>query len=196
MRRPSSTEIDITGVERPKKTGTSPKGTKTQLRRESERAASARYRLANRDKVLAAGRLRAAQRRSRLWDDDDAKRRAREASARYRSREHETLALKQRQRSASPRSCQPLPTAANQVHYPEIPAPCMAMRAEVLQDWAAKFVAKRRATAAAAPMHATGNLTGPASRPRPPSRPPSPRSPSPSPDEYEAGAEADDEGDY
>ncbi|KAJ7166439.1 hypothetical protein C8R43DRAFT_1122003 [Mycena crocata] len=60
-----------------------------------QREASARYREKNREKVLEAGRVRAAKRRARGLSSDRA--RAREASARYRQEHREELALKQRQ---------------------------------------------------------------------------------------------------
>ncbi|KAJ7367230.1 hypothetical protein DFH08DRAFT_949203 [Mycena albidolilacea] len=66
-------------------------------RLESGRAASQCYCEKNRDKVLEAGRLRAAARRMRQQDNPKAKARAREASARYRERNCEELALQQRQ---------------------------------------------------------------------------------------------------
>ncbi|KAJ7164570.1 hypothetical protein C8R43DRAFT_1122451 [Mycena crocata] len=59
-----------------------------------QREASARYRERNRDKVLEAGRVRAANRRARGLSSDRV--RAREASARYRDRNRAELAQKQR----------------------------------------------------------------------------------------------------
>ncbi|KAJ7094437.1 hypothetical protein B0H15DRAFT_946854 [Mycena belliarum] len=63
---------------------------------ESRRVASAKYRDEHREKVLEAGRVRAARRRAALKDDEVAKAKAREASARYRAQHREELALKQR----------------------------------------------------------------------------------------------------
>ncbi|KAJ7734856.1 hypothetical protein B0H16DRAFT_1467406 [Mycena metata] len=65
--------------------------------RVAHRAASARYRDKNRERLLVEDRLRAARRRAEHRDDPDARARAREASARYRSRNREQLALKQRE---------------------------------------------------------------------------------------------------
>ncbi|KAJ6621292.1 hypothetical protein B0H10DRAFT_2215226 [Mycena sp. CBHHK59/15] len=72
-------------------------------RRESRRAASARYRECHRSEVLEAGRIRAAQRRAYLASlspgdpaREAARLKAREASARYHAENRELLALKQR----------------------------------------------------------------------------------------------------
>ncbi|KAJ6630399.1 hypothetical protein B0H10DRAFT_1939158 [Mycena sp. CBHHK59/15] len=73
-----------------------PEARKLERVHESRRAASARYRDKHRPKVLEAGRICAARRRSTLKDDEDAKARARAASARYRSENRDELALKQR----------------------------------------------------------------------------------------------------
>ncbi|KAJ7715349.1 hypothetical protein B0H16DRAFT_1477503 [Mycena metata] len=84
----------------PKTSKTTPKPKTTiQLRRRrvAHRAASARYREKNREKVLEADRIRAAERRCAERNDQDARARAREASARYRAQNRETLASKQRE---------------------------------------------------------------------------------------------------
>ncbi|KAF8126857.1 hypothetical protein K438DRAFT_2001198 [Mycena galopus ATCC 62051] len=72
-------------------------------KKESRRAASARYRLRHREAVLQAGRERAARRRAHLrtlkpghQDLEAARSRAREASARYRAQNRDALAVKQR----------------------------------------------------------------------------------------------------
>ncbi|KAF8137812.1 hypothetical protein K438DRAFT_1996669 [Mycena galopus ATCC 62051] len=72
-------------------------------KKESRRAASARYRLRNREAVLQAGRERASRRCAHLrtlkpghQDLEAAHSRAREASARYRAQNRDALTVKQR----------------------------------------------------------------------------------------------------
>ncbi|KAF8215247.1 hypothetical protein K438DRAFT_1749312 [Mycena galopus ATCC 62051] len=210
MHGPSSTAIGNAGPVRANKSATSPGAVgKKQRRLDSGRAASARYCLANREKVLAARCLRAAERRARLRDNEDAKECTRAASARYRSRHHPTLALKQRQvhktafiqkhghRAYTERHLAeriPAEPHLNDDHHSEI-RPRMTTRAQQLQDWGAAFVAKRKAAIAAAPGP-TDPITSAGGSTSYPTRCPSPRSPSPSPEEYAAGTEADDEGDH
>ncbi|KAF8205188.1 hypothetical protein K438DRAFT_1757178 [Mycena galopus ATCC 62051] len=135
---------------------TSPKTTKTERRWQSQKAVSAWYCLANREKVLAAGRLATRERPAHVTD-----------------------------------RAQPIPVEPqavdNAAHHP---APRTTTRAAMLQEWAANFVAKRQPTAAAAPTDVMANCH------RHPSCSPSPLLPSPFPEEYNAGTEADDERDY
>ncbi|KAJ7900468.1 hypothetical protein B0H13DRAFT_2336573 [Mycena leptocephala] len=89
----------------PKKLETKLSKEKEERRRESRRAASARYRERHRAQVLEAGRIRAAQRchnlkklSGREYLAERSRLKAREASARYRAENREALALQERQR--------------------------------------------------------------------------------------------------